>query len=198
MRRFLPPLLLLCSISVSTADDKPSPVTVRLHAEGKESEGPTFGTPVTLLLPPKKIIMRKVPIISERDFVAFYPFPTKDGTLGAYFKLDAHGTNKLASHTTEFRDTLAVALINGRVACALMVDKKITDGLVYIPSGFLSKEIAQLQTKFPTIGKEKDFPEQKKNALAALKEDAKKEPKVKPKPKPKPTPKAKPTPKPRP
>jgi hypothetical protein len=190
MRSFLSPLLILGLVIACPAADKAPLVTVRLHAEGKESDGKNFGTPVTLINPPKKIIMHKVPVVTEKDFTAFYPFPTQDGTLGAYFKLDPHGTNKLAQHTTEFRDTLAVVLINGRVACALMVDRKINDGILYIPSGFLSKEIAQLQTTLPTVGKERDFPEQKKKALAALKADQKKEPK------PKPTPKAKPTPKP--
>ncbi|MEI6337900.1 MAG: hypothetical protein WCQ57_04865 [Verrucomicrobiota bacterium] len=189
MRRFLP-LLLLPFVTLRAAEQKPSLVTVRLHAEGKESDGETFGTPITLLHPPKKIIIRKVPIINERDFVAFYPFSAADGTLGAYFKLDAGGTNKLESHSTEFRDTLIVALINGRVASAMMMDKKITDGVMVIPSGFLPLEIAQLQTKYPTIGKEKSFEEQKKKALAALKADQKAAPK------PGPTPKAESTPNP--
>lgn len=181
MRRFLP-LLLLPFLTLRAAEQKPSLVTVRLHAEGKESDGETFGTPLTLINPPKKIIIRKVPIINERDFVAFYPFPAADGTFGAYFKLDAGGTNRLESHSTEFRDTLVVALINGRIANAMTMDTKITDGIMIIPSGFLPLEIVQLQTNYPTIGKEKAFEEQKKKAMAALKASPTSKAKATPKP----------------
>lgn len=180
-------LLLLTALPLAAAEQKPaSPVTVRIHAEGRPSDGANFGTEITLINPPKKITISKVPVTSEKDFTAFFPFPAADGSLGAYFKLDAHGTNKLESHSTEFRDTLVVALVNGRVASAMTVDKKITDGLLIIPSGFQPEEIVRLQTKLPTIGKEKEFEAQKKKALAALKAQALEQKKNEPKPTPKP------------
>jgi len=191
MRRILP-LLLLPLLSAGASEQKPSPLTVRIHAEGKATDGETFGTTINLINPPKQIHITKVPIVTERDFTAFYPFTAADGTFGAYFRLDPHGTHKLESHSTEYRDTLVVALIDARVACAMTVDKKITDGLLIIPSGFLPKEIAMLQTKFPTIGKEKQFEEQKKKAMAALKEHKKSEPKPTPKPKDEPAPQPQP------
>jgi hypothetical protein len=76
-----------------------------------------------------------------------------------------------------------VAMINGRVACAMMVGQKMTDGIMPFPSGFLPREIVELQARYPIMGKEKAFPEQKKRALAALKEARKREPKPKPTPK---------------
>ncbi len=100
-------------------------------------------------------VIRNVPIVTERDIVAFYPFHGADGTFGCYFKLDANGTNKLLQHTVEYRDTLVVAIVNGRVACAMMVGQKITDGIMPFPSGFLSREIVELQARYPIIGKRK-------------------------------------------
>jgi len=163
--------LLLISLSSVVAADKYL-VTVRLHAEGKQQSGDSFVAEIQLFNPEKKIYIEKVPIVSEKDIVAFYPFPAQDGSgsIGAYFRLDADGTNKLEQHTTASRDTLDVVLINGRVGPAMQVDKKITDGLLMVPAGFTPLEIAQLQSKFPTIGKEKDFATQKKNALIILKE----------------------------
>ena len=121
MRCFLS-LLFLSLLSLEAAErKKPSTISIRLHAEGNPRDGETFVVPVTLTNPPKQTVIRKVPLISERDIVEFYPFAAVDGTIGCYFKLDASGTNKLLQHTTEFRDTLVVALINGRVACAMMV-----------------------------------------------------------------------------
>jgi hypothetical protein len=183
MRCFLS-LLLLSLLTLEAAEKKkPSTISIRLHAEGNPREGETFVVPVTLTNPPKQTVIRKVPLISERDIVGFYPFAAADGTIGSYFKLDATGTNKLMQHTVEFRDTLVVALINGRVACAMMVGEKITDGIMPITSGFLPQEIVELQARYPVIGKEKEFAQQKKRALAILKEARKQRPKPKPTPK---------------
>jgi hypothetical protein len=182
MRRLVP-FFLLPLLTLEAAEKKPSAISIRLHAEGNPREGETFVVPVTLINPPKQTVIRKVPIVTERDIVAFYPFAAADGTIGCYFKLDADGTNKLMQHTIEFRDTLVVAMINGRVACAMMVGQKMTDGIMPFPSGFLPREIVELQARYPIMGREKEFPEQKKKALAALKEARKREPKPKPTPK---------------
>lgn len=148
---------------------------IRISAEADGKEGDTFTTPVVLPGSSKKIFVRKVPIISERDIVAFYPFPAQDGSIGCYFKLDNDGTAKLEQHTAAFRDTLVVPSINGRLATPMQVDKKITDGILLVPDGFTPTEVAQLQTKYPTMGNEKDFKEQKKKAQLLLKEKKKNE-----------------------
>jgi hypothetical protein len=167
MLRFLP--ILLVPMLAFGAERKPPTLSIRLHAEGNPREGEPFVVPVTLINPPKQTVIRKVPIVTERDVVAFYPFAAADGTFGCYFKLDANGTNKLLQHTIEYRDTLVVAMVNGRVASAMMVGQKITDGIMPFPSGLLPREIVELQARYPIIGKEKEFPEQKKKALTALK-----------------------------
>ena len=183
MLRLLP--IFLLPLLALGAERKPPTLSIRLHAEGNPREGEPFVVPVTLIHPPKQTVVRKVPIVTEGDIVAFYPFAAVDGTFGCYFKLDANGTNKLLQHTIELRDTLVVAMVNGRVACAMMVGQKITDGIMPFPSGFLPREIIELQARYPIIGKEKEFPEQKKKALAVLKDVRKaqaKEPKTTPAP----------------
>ena len=175
--------LFLPFLSLQAAAKKPPTISLRLYAEGNPREGSAFVVPITLVNPPKETVIRKVPIITERDIVAFYPFAAADGSIGCYFKLDADGTNKLMQHTIEFRDTLVVTMINGRVASAMVVGEKMTDGIMPFPAGFLPREIVELQARYPIIGKEKQFPEQQKKALAALKEVRKQERKVKPTPK---------------
>jgi hypothetical protein len=176
-------LLLLSLCSVYAGGKKSDEVTIRLHAEAKPEDGDTFSAAITLINPPKQIRIDQVPIINERDITAFYPFAAPDGSIACYFQLDAEGSHKLEQHTTEYRDTLVVALINGRVACAMEVDKKITDGVLLISSGFLPVEIAQMQLKYPTIGNEKNFNDQKKKAAMILKEVNKNKPKATPAPK---------------
>ncbi len=159
-------LLMPCAIFAS---EKKAPlITVRIHAEGSEREGPSFVAPIELAYPAKRIFIRKVPIIGEKDIAAILPFSSADGTLGCTLKLDADGTQKIEEHTTTARDAIVAVLINGRIASALRVDRRITDGIITIPSGFLPEEILILQTKHPTLGKEKEFESQKKQALASL------------------------------
>lgn len=171
-RLFSPILLLVLSLAFAQAA---APLTVRIHSEATEHEGSQFVTQIELNNSKKKTYIRKVPVVTEREILAFYPLQMPDGSLGAYLLLDADGRNKLEQHTGSSRDTMVVALINGRVANSMRVDKKVTDGILYIPGGFLPEELVQLQAKYPTLGKEKEFDEQKKKANELLKQKAKQE-----------------------
>jgi|GEM_PF-1134171 len=161
-------LSLLVPGVVLAAEKKAPLLTVRIHAEGSEREGPSFVAPIDLAFPAKRIFIRKVPIIGEKDIAAILPFSSADGSLGCTLRLDANGSQKIEEHTTTARDAIVAVLINGRIASALRVDRRITDGIITIPSGFLPEEILVLQTKHPTMGKEKEFESQKKQALASL------------------------------
>lgn len=141
---------------------KPPPVTIRLHGEGNAREGESFVTEVELTSPQRKIVIRKVPVLNEKDIKAFLPFPGHDGMVGAYFRLDAHGSNKLLQFTTEAKGQVAVILVNGRVAAAARVDRTVSDGILFVPGGILPNEIAMLQTRFPIIGREDEFRETSK------------------------------------
>jgi len=155
--RILPVFLALFPLAVHAGQKKPAPVSLRLLAEGNEKEGESFVSPVELTNPKKKIFVRKVPILSERDIKAFLPFPGRDGLAGAYFRLDPHGADKLEQFTTEDRGKLAVVFVNGRVAAALRVDARVTDGILYVPGGLKPDEIATLLAKYPVIGREAEF-----------------------------------------
>jgi len=155
--RLVPVLLAVSPILAQAGQKKQPPVSLRLFAEGNEKEGESFVTPVELTNPQKKIFVRKVPILSEKDIKAFYPFPGRDGMVGAYFRLDPHGSDKLDQFTTEDRGKLAVIMINGRVAAALRVEQRVTDGILFVPGGILPNEVALLEQKYPVIGRESEF-----------------------------------------
>lgn len=155
---FLALAIFACVAShTQAAAKKPALFTIRLHGEGNEKEGESFVTSVELINPPQKIFIRKVPVVTERDIKAFYPFPGYDGMAGAYFRLDAHGADKLQQFTIEDRGKLAVVMINGRPAAALRIEKGVNDGILFVPGGILPQEIAQLEQKYPVIGREADF-----------------------------------------
>jgi hypothetical protein len=156
------PALILAIVSTAAplaeaGSKKPALPAIRLHGEGNPTDGDSFSSEIQLTNPPKKIFMRKVPVVNEQDFKAFFPFPGNDGLSGAYFLLDAHGTNKLHQFSTEDRGRIAVVLVNGRVAAALLVDKPVNDGILMVPGGIAPEEILALQQRLPVIGAESEF-----------------------------------------
>ncbi len=135
---------------------KSPPVTIRLHCEGSPSDGESFVTELQLV-DGRKIPIRKVPVVNERDITAFYPFPGNDGLPGAYFRLDAHGAHKLQQLAIEDKGRTAVVLVNGRPAAALKISGSVNDGILYVPGGLLPQEILQLERHYPVIGRESQF-----------------------------------------
>lgn len=168
MRSLLPLLgvLLVTALPLAAGEKKPPAVTIRLHGEGSEREGESFVTSVELTNPQKKIFIRKVPILNERDFKAFYPFPGRDGMIGAYFVLDAHGSNKLLEFTTAAKGKLGVIMVNGRVSSAVRIESTVKDGIFFVPGGILPNEVLQLESKFPIVGREAEFGKKKPKAKA--------------------------------
>lgn len=122
--RFLFLLALVLASAAALAADKP-PLSIRLHSEGLEREGPSFVTPIDLTVPPKRIFIRKVPIITEKDIKAIFPFTEESGSLGCTLILDNSGRERIEEFTTSSRDAIVVALINGRIAAAMTVDRRI-------------------------------------------------------------------------
>lgn len=147
-------LLLAPPSQLFAGTKKTPPVTIRLHGEAAPSDGASFSAEITLLHSQEKIRIAKVPVVSERDVRAFLPFPGTDGSIGAYFLLDAHGANKLQQFSIEDKGGQSVVLVNGRVASALRIDKTVKDGILYVPGGILPEEIRTLQKSLPLIGEE--------------------------------------------
>jgi hypothetical protein len=163
MSRFFCTLILLVILAPATllaGAKKTPPLSIRLHGEGSRSDGASFVSELTLTNPPKKIFIKKVPVVNETDIKAFYPFPGNDGLAGAYFRLDAHGANKLQQFSIEDKGRLSVVLINGRPAATLQISN-VRDNILYVPGGLLPEDIAVLRMKYPVIGSESEFGKKK-------------------------------------
>jgi hypothetical protein len=166
MRRKISFLVLATALSAfipaTFAGTKKGPTTtIRLHSEGSTTVGPSFVTELQLA-DGRKIPIRKVPAVNERDITAFYPFPGNDGLVAAYFRLDAHGAHKLHQLTVEDKGRTAVVLINGRPATLLKISGTVGDGILFVPGGIFPEEIAALQAEFPLIGRESEFGKKKR------------------------------------
>lgn len=135
------------------AAKKPPMVDVRIHALGTAAEAPTFAIPATLLNG-SPVFLARMPLLSQREIKAIYPFVAADGSHGTYLKVDNHGSRLLHQHTMSRRGELLVVLVNGRQVSNLLVDRPIEDGIVSIPRGLTADDIALLTSVFPVIGQE--------------------------------------------
>ena len=147
-----PILLGLCAAALlCTGGAKKPTVDLRIHGEGIAAEAPTFAFPATLLNGQETFLSR-MPLLTQREVRAVYPFPAADGTQGVYLKLDNHGTGLLQQHSMERRDRTLIVLLNGRQVSNLLVDRHVTDGIVSIPRGLSAEDITLLTTVFPVLG----------------------------------------------
>ena len=147
-----PILLGLCAAALlCTGGAKKPTVDLRIHGEGIAAEAPTFAFPATLLNGQETFLSR-MPLLTQREVRAVYPFPAADCTQGVYLKLDNHGTGLLQQHSMERRDRTLIVLLNGRQVSNLLVDRPVTDGIVSIPRGLSAEDITLLTTVFPVLG----------------------------------------------
>jgi hypothetical protein len=96
-----------------------------------------------------------MPRISERDVIAFSPYPSKNGTYGALFQLDEHGRIVLDALSIERRGSFLFVFVNGRPITELEIDKRVSDGKIYIASGLTAADIELMKKDWRLIGQRK-------------------------------------------
>src|SRR5437764_5436351 len=129
--------------------------TFRLHAQANPRDTEVFATSVRAQLSGKNVAIEKTPWISERDVIAFSPYPAANGTYGALLHLDEHGRVVLDTLSVERRGSLLFVFINGRPITELQIDKRVSDGKIYIPSGLTSADIELMKKDWHMIGQRK-------------------------------------------
>ena len=129
--------------------------TFRVHAQANPRDTEVFSTSVHAQVSGKEIAIEKMPWISERDVVAFAAYPTANGTYGALFQLDDHGRVVLDTLSVERRGSLLFVFINGRPITELEIDRRVSDGKIYIPSGLTSGDVELMKKDWRMIGQRK-------------------------------------------
>jgi len=145
-------ILALFAVSVSGKDGH---CIFRVHVEANANVTATFSTSVPALLSDKRVAIERVPRLSENDVVAFYPYPAKDGSSGALFQLDEHGRIALDALSIEKRGQLLFVLVNTRPVAELQIDRRVTDGRIYVASGLTKADIESLKKCWRLIGEKK-------------------------------------------
>ena len=121
--------------------------TFRVHMEASANNGPAFSTQLQLFGRP--VTIEKVPTISERDVAGLQVYRAADGSYGALLELNAHGRLALDSLSIERRGSFLFVFVNGRPITQLQIDRRVSDGKIYIASGLTTNEIESMKKDWP-------------------------------------------------
>ena len=129
--------------------------TFRVHAQANPRDTEVFATSLRAQVSGKEVAIEKMPWISERDVMAFAAYPARDGTYGALIQLDEHGRTVLDTLSIERRGSFLFVFINGRFITELQIDKRVSDGKIYIPSGLTTADIDLMKKDWRLLGEKK-------------------------------------------
>jgi hypothetical protein len=146
--------LIVAFLAVS-ATGKDRHCTFRVHTEANPNDTASFATSVQAMFSGKTVSIERMPRLTERDVIAFYPYPATNGNYGALFQLDEHGRIALDALSVERRGTLLFVLINGRSVSELQIDQRVADGRIYVASGLTKADIELMKKCWRLIGEKK-------------------------------------------
>jgi len=146
--------LILALLAIS-ATGKDRHCIFRVHVEANPNDTAIFSSSVRALFSGKQVAIERMPRLSERDVVAFYPYPAADGNYGALFQLDDHGRLALDALSIERRGSLLFIFINGRSIAEWQIDRRVSDGRIYIASGLTKADIELMKKDWRLIGQRK-------------------------------------------
>ncbi len=126
----------------------------RVHVEANANDGSVFAQPVRSISG-HDVFIQKTAWLSERDVKAFYPYRAADGSYGALLQLDDHGRAVLETLSTEGRGSFLFVFVNGRPVTELQVDRRVSDGKIYLASGLTSADIKLMTKDWKLIGDRK-------------------------------------------
>src|SRR5437762_1070285 len=129
--------------------------TFRVHAQANAQDTDVFSIAARATSSGKDVAIEKLPWITEHDVMAFSPYPAQNGSFGALFQLDDHGRVVLDTLSVERRGGFLFVLINGRMITELQIDKRVSDGKIYVPSGLTSADVELMNKQWRLIGQRK-------------------------------------------
>lgn len=99
----------------------------------------------------RDVVIEKVPAISESDVAAFRAIPAVDGTYGVLFQLNDHGKLALDTLSVDRRGSYLYVFVNGRPAAELQIDRRVSDGQLYVASGLTQADVALMAKEWPRL-----------------------------------------------
>ena len=132
----------------------PRHCTFRVHVVASAHDGAVFAQPIRSL-DGREVFIEKTAWLSERDVKGFYPYRAADGTYGALLELDDHGRTVLDTLSVERRGSQLFVFVNGRPLTELQVDRRVSDGKMYLASGLTEADIKLMHKDWKLLGGKK-------------------------------------------
>ncbi len=147
-------VILLCLVPRSgQAFQRKPDFILRVHQETSETDGEAFAIPAERASGDRrKTFISRIPLLSERDITAVYPFKADDGSNAVALQLRPHGRLALGVASAESLGRCFLIYANGRQLPDVFVDSRVEDGIFVIPGGLTDEEIAKLVKLYPRIG----------------------------------------------
>ena len=136
-------------LTSATAEARKPRCTLRAHVEANAQDGAPFSSQLRSPATGRDLHIAKVPAISELDVVAFHPYPAANGTYGALFLLNDHGKLALDTLSVERRGSSLLVFVNGRFIDELQIDRRVSDGKLYLPAGLTQQDIELMKKEWP-------------------------------------------------
>ena len=150
---FASAFLVSCALSSAFAKDRHC--MFRVHAEANANDTIVFATSVRAKFSGKEIAIEKIPRLTEHDMEAFYPYPKTSGNYGALLQLDEHGRLVLDALSIERRRSWLFIFINGRPIAEMQIDKRVSNGRIYVADGLSASDIESMKKDWHLIGQKK-------------------------------------------
>ena len=126
----------------------------RVQVEANARDGSAFAQPVRSLTG-RSVFIEKTAWLSERDVKSFATYRAPDGSYGALLYLDDHGRTVLDTLSFERRGSSLFVFLNGRPLTELLVDRRVSDGKIYLASGLTSADLKLMAKDWKAIGRGK-------------------------------------------
>jgi hypothetical protein len=148
-------LLALCpGLTTHAGGKKGEKSGISFHIQADPTDNPKmiFAQPTN----GQQLVYRRNPEILTKDIAAFNPFPSQDGEgYGAVVQLKPSAKSRFAAISNININRWMVAMVNGRVVDAVIIDKQVDDGYLVIWKGIGKAEIDAFDAMVPRIGEKK-------------------------------------------
>ncbi|HEY2799453.1 MAG TPA: hypothetical protein VGI85_02580 [Chthoniobacterales bacterium] len=128
--------------------------TFRVHTAANAGDGSVFALPIRSLSG-RNVFIERMAWLTERDVRSFYPYQAANGSYGALLQLDDHGRTVLDTLSVERRGSVLFVFVDGRPLTELQVDRRVSDGKIYLASGLTKADIRLMAKDWKIIGRKK-------------------------------------------
>ena len=147
-------LSLAPGLSAHASGKKGEEAGISFHIQAEETDNPKMVFPQ--LTNGKQLYFRRSPEVNTKDIAAFNPFPSQDGDgFGVVLQLKPNAKNRFAAISNASVSRWMVAMVNGRIVDAVLIDTEVNDGFLVVWKGIGAAEIDAFDQKVPRIGEEK-------------------------------------------